>query len=234
MSMILISGNANIVLKDYLINKGHLLCEVAKTASVYDAVSLHPDIYLCKLDDELIVSKDQLPFLERQLNECGIRYITGASRLGYGYPENIKYNAVQLGKQFIHNTKFTDPVLLKVAREKGLVLIHVNQGYTKCNIVAVDANSTITSDGGIAAALKAHGINTLVVSPSHVKLEGFPYGFIGGASGRIDDEIIFNGNLRAHPDCSKIRNFIEERGLRAVFFEEYPLEDIGSIIQITR
>ncbi|HHU17320.1 MAG TPA: hypothetical protein GXZ70_03740 [Clostridiales bacterium] len=95
-------------------------------------------------------------------------------------------------------------------------------------------NSAITSDNGIAAALKSHSIDTLTISTANVRLKGFPYGFLGGASGRIDDKIIFNGNLSAHPDYLRIKDFIEERGLRVVFFEEYPLEDIGSIIQITK
>ncbi|MDD4564138.1 MAG: hypothetical protein PHE79_01430 [Eubacteriales bacterium] len=232
MSMILISENANIVLKDHLINKGHLLCEVVKTASVYDAISSHPDIYACKLDDELIVSKDLLPFSEKLLMERNIKYIPGASIPGYRYPENIIYNAVQLGTHFVHNTKYTDPILLNAALEKELCLVHVNQGYTKCNTVSVDANSAITSDNGIASALTFHGIDALVATPGHVKLESFPYGFLGGASGRVDDEIIFNGNLSNHPDYFRIKNFIEERKLRVVFFEDYPLEDIGSIIQL--
>lgn len=234
MSIILISENANKILKDYLKNKGHILCEVVKTDSVYEAVSTHPDIYFCKLDDEFIIAKEQLPFMERLLTEYEIKYVPGSSLMGYKYPENIRYNAVQLGRYFIHNMKYTDPVLLNTARGKDLILIHVNQGYTKCNIVTVDKNSAITSDNGIAAALKSHNIDTLTISPASVRLKGFPYGFLGGASGRIDDEIIFNGNLSAHPDYLRIRDFIEERGLRAVFFNEYPLEDIGSIIQITK
>jgi len=232
MSMILISENANIVLKEYLIQKGHLLCEVAKTSSVYDAISSHPDIYFCKLDDKLIVSKDKLPFVEKILMEWEISYIPGSSALGFKYPENIKYNAVQLGMHLVHNTKYTDPILLNTAREKKLHLLHVNQGYTKCNIVSVDENSAITSDKGIAAALELHNIDTLIIEAANVGLEGFPYGFLGGASGRVDNEIIFNGNLLAHPDYHRIKDFIEVRGLRVVFFEEFPLEDIGSIIQI--
>ncbi len=125
MSIILISENANIILKDFLRNTGHILCEVVKTDSVYDAVSSHPDIYLCKLDDELVISMEQLPLLEKLLTKYEIKYTPGSSTMGYKYPENIRYNAVQLGKHFIHNMKYTDPVLLKTAQEKGLIFIHV-------------------------------------------------------------------------------------------------------------
>ncbi len=63
-----------------------------------------------------------------------------------------------------------------------------------------------------------------------MELPGYDTGFIGGTSGRVGDEIIFNGDLSAHPDCQAIRQFIEERGLKVRYFSGYPLRDIGSII----
>ncbi|MFR2966829.1 MAG: DUF6873 family GME fold protein [Anaerovoracaceae bacterium] len=60
---------------------------------------------------------------------------------------------------------------------------------------------------------------------------GYKYGFLGGASGRIGDEIVFNGDLAAHSDYEEIKSFIQERGLRLVYFRQYPLTDIGSIIE---
>ncbi|HVI40969.1 MAG TPA: hypothetical protein VM577_09935, partial [Anaerovoracaceae bacterium] len=132
----------------------------------------------------------------------------------------------------IHSTKHTDPVILSRAMELGLQLINVKQGYTKCNLVIVDENSAITSDMGLAVSLKKHNLEVLLISSGHVGLEGFPYGFLGGTSGRAGNEIIFNGNLSAHPDYKKIKQFIQKRGLQVTYFEEYPLEDIGSIIQL--
>jgi len=132
----------------------------------------------------------------------------------------------------MHNAKHTDPVILNKAKELGLESIHVKQGYTKCSLVILDDNAAITSDKGLAAALKKYGIDILLITHGHVNLPGFPYGFLGGASGKVDDEIIFNGNLSAHPDFEKIKDFICQRGLKVTWFEEYPLEDIGSIIQL--
>ena len=66
-----------------------------------------------------------------------------------------------------------------------------------------------------------------------MKLRGADTGFIGGASGRVDDEIVFNGDLSAHPNLKKITAFIEARGLGCKWFDSYVLEDIGSIITVT-
>lgn len=232
MSIIFLSETANNKLKEYLRSKGHSLCEIKKTSAVYNAISSHPDIYICKLRDELVVSKDQLPNIENHLIKSGVKYMVSASTLGYEYPENIKYNAVQIGRHFIHNTKYTDHILLSLAKSKGLNFIHVNQGYTKCNLVVIDDHSVITSDLGIAKSLKSNHIEVLMVSNGHVSLPGFNYGFLGGASGRVGNEIIFNGDLPAHPDYPAIKNFILGCGIEIKYFEEYELGDMGSIIEI--
>ena len=77
-------------------------------------------------------------------------------------------------------------------------------------------------------------MNVLLVEPGFVKLRGANTGFIGGASGRIDDKIVFNGDLSAHPNFREIAGFIEERGLGCKWFGLYELEDIGSIITVTK
>lgn len=232
MNTICLSENANSILKDALRGKGYELIEIAGTDKVYDAISSHADIYLCKICDKLIVAPVQLPFIAETLQNKGIYHVSGAKDPGGRYPENVNYNAAQIGRRLIHNMKHTDPAVLFAAREHGLELIDVNQGYSKCNLVVVDEDSAITSDMGLAFSLKKQGLDVLVISGGDVKLEGFPYGFLGGASGRVGDEIIFNGNLSAHPDFQAIKEFIQSKGLRPVWFGEYPLEDVGSMIEI--
>lgn len=232
MKTICLSENANRILKDALLDKGHELIEIAGTDKVYDAIASHGDIYLCKIGFELVVAPVQLPFIQEKLLKNGISFVPGAEDPGSKYPENVRYNAAQIGSRLIHNIKHTDPNLVLAAEERGLELIDVKQGYTKCNLVVVDEDSAITSDMGLAAALKKRGLDILTISQEHVRLKGFSYGFLGGASGRVGDEIVFNGNLSAHPDFEAIKEFIHKRRLRAVWFEEYPLEDIGSIIEV--
>lgn len=232
MNTVCLSENTNRMLKEYLRRSGCGLIEVRRTDAVYDAIASHGDIYLCKICDELIVSPEQLPLIREELLHSRVRFAPGTSALGFHYPYNVRYNAAQLGGYLIHNTKHTDPVILSRAKELKLEPIHVKQGYTKCNLVIVDENSVITSDEGLAADLGKRGIDVLPVAQGYVRLTGFPYGFLGGASGRVDDEIIFNGNLAAHPDFEKIRDFIRQKGLLPVWFEEYPLEDIGTMIQL--
>jgi len=210
MSKVYISEDANPLLKEYLSGSNHIIVEIKSTDQVYESISSHPDIFMCKINDEIIQSKNDL---------------------GYSYPDNVKYNGVQIGKYFIHHTGYTASKLISAVKAADLMTVHVSQGYTKCNIVAVDENSIITSDEGIRNKLVPLGLDVLLISAGNVKLKGFSYGFLGGASGSVGNFIVFNGDLSAHPDYIKISDFILSRGLKLKYFEEYQLEDIGSIIE---
>jgi len=211
MSTIYISETANTLIIEELKSQGHDIRVVNLSDVTYTPVSSHPDIYMCSMGSDNPV------------------FFGEPSKIGSKYPANIIYNAACTGKFFLHNLKYTDPELLKSASE--MELINVPQGYTKCNTLIVDEDSIITSDEGIAKSC-SHKMNVLLVSPGHIKLQGFSYGFIGGASGRIDNTIYFNGDLSSHPDHKKITDFIKARDLDIKYFSEYPLEDIGSIIAL--
>jgi hypothetical protein len=71
----------------------------------------------------------------------------------------------------------------------------------------------------------------LKVQGGGVLLPGFDTGFIGGCSGRVGNELIFNGNLEKHPDFERIRNFVTSKNVKLKYFTDYELCDIGSILE---
>lgn len=227
MSTIYLSETANPLLIEYLRELGHKIMIIEMTDITYRPVSSHPDIYMCSMGPGRPV------------------YFGCPDKIGSKYPDNIIYNAACTGKYFIHNTKYTEPELLAFTNKnyfaeisgsysgkthESLEIIDVPQGYTKCNTLIVDENSIITSDVGIYNSCYSK-LDILLIKTGHIILQNFNYGFIGGASGRIGDTIIFNGNLEQHPDYEKITAFIESRNFKIKYFTEYPLEDIGSIIE---
>ena len=215
MRKIYLSKNAGAPLLEYLSSAGRALELIDTQGITYSAVSSHTDIFCCRMG----------------AGESAEIFLGDTAELGFNYPENVKFNAVCLDKYFIHNLKHTSPALLDEAQKRGLELINVKQGYTKCNVVVVDGHSVITADDGIFRALSKYSdIDVLKIRQGFVKLSGFEYGFLGGASGRVGNEIIFNGNLAAPPDFDVICEFIKSRGLEVRYFPEYELEDIGSII----
>lgn len=215
MNKIYISKNANKILIDYLKEKGFFIESVSTSGVVPKALSCHPDIFLCKMG---IYSDSPI-------------FIAEKDAIGMHYPKDIAFNAACTGKYFIHNLSFTNENLLLAAKQMGMKLINVRQGYSKCSIVVVDENSIITYDEGIVKACSRYpNLDVLLISPGFVKLNGYDTGFIGGTSGHINNEIIFHGNLSAHPDFEKIVHFIEKRNLKCKWFPQFELTDIGSII----
>lgn len=215
MKKIYIAENANNVLKDYLADKARALEFITSTGIVDPAISCHPDIFLCKMG----ITEDAPIFFAEK------------SDLGFEYPEDVAFNAACTGKYFIHNLDYTNPRLLQAAKDLGMELIHVRQGYTKCSTVIVDEYAIITYDEGIVRACSKYpDLEVLQISPGFIRLDGYDTGFIGGCSGRIGNEVIFNGDLSAHPDFNRIRSFIESHGLTCRWFSEYKLTDIGSIL----
>ena len=208
MRKIYVSNKAHQCLIDYLKNKKYLINYV-KCPKVYPAIDTHPDIVMCHLGSQLFMGDYE--------------------KIGETYPKDVPYNCACTGKYFIHNLKYTDEVLLAKAKELGMTFINVKQGYTKCNTVIVNQDAIITSDMGIYNGCKEQ-MKVLLISPGQVLLPGMNTGFLGGASGRIGREIIFNGDLSQHKDFQAIVDFIQSEGLKAVWFEGCPLTDIGTII----
>lgn len=207
---VIVSSDAGKELKKYLSEKADLMI-FEPIDTVAEPVRCHPDLVYCRLKEDIIFMGN-----ERLLKPV--------------YPGDIIYNGFSTGKYFIHDLEHTERQLLKAVNDLELIPVNVKQGYACCSIVPVDEDSIITYDRGIAKAAEAAGLSVLTIGPGHVELPGYDTGFIGGTSGRVGDEIIFNGDLSSHPDCQGIRQFIEERGLKVRYFSGYPLRDIGSII----
>lgn len=150
------------------------------------------------------------------------------------YPNDANLNICCVGKNFIFNPKVSDKVIISYLTEQGRVPIHCRQGYCKCSVCVVDDNSIICADKGIIAAATAAGLDVLEIQTGHIILEGYDYGFIGGAAIKISsDKMAFTGTLDIHPDKRKILDYLEIRGIEPVYLTETPAFDIGSAVVLT-
>ena len=201
-------------LREYIRGLGYQVEEIKPVEAINSPVTTHPDIQMCRLG-----CSDASPVIRANTEEL--------SCMNETYPSDVSFNAACTGSYFIHNLNYTNPRLLEAAREAGMELIQVKQGYAKCSVVVVDECAIITYDAGIAAACS--DLDVLLVEPGHVQLEGYNTGFIGGTSGRVGGTVVFNGDLLEHPQGQDIREFIESRGLNCHWFS-WPLTDIGSVI----
>ena len=228
MNIIFLSELADKALIDYMETKGAVVL-VPKDDRFDDRISSHPDLVISIIDDTLIIDENAHRNIYEQLNTLGVPYVMGSSRLADIYPQDIAYNAVITKNILLHNLSHTNPVLLAHSSNTGKKLISVKQGYTKCSTVVISDNALITSDQGIYKAAK-DSMNLLLVQPGHVLLEGYDFGFLGGTSGLLEDTVIFHGDLSKHPDFIKIKAFVEKTQKKLLYFEDFPLRDIGSIL----
>jgi Histone acetyltransferase len=228
MNIIFLSELADKTFIDYMRTRGTVIL-VPKDERFDERISSHPDLVISILDGSLMIDENAHSKLFHQLDELRIPYVTGTSNLSAAYPHDVAYNAVITKDVLLHHLDYTNPLLLSHCKDSNKKLIAVNQGYTKCSTVVVDNNILITSDPGIYHATKDL-LKVLFVQPGHVSLEGFDFGFLGGTSGVIEDTVIFHGDLRKHPDYLRIVAFLEEAHKKVLFFEEFPLTDIGSIL----
>ncbi len=227
MNIIFLSEMADHVLIDYMRTRGTVVL-IPKDERFDHRINTHPDLVMTIIDDTLVIDENANKKIFEQLDALDIPYVIGNSRLASFYPMDIAYNAVVTKDFFLHNLEYTNSLLLQHSKNTNKTVIPVKQGYTKCSTVVVNDTTLITSDLGIYNAAKDH-MNILLIEAGAVILEGYDYGFLGGCSACFEDTIVFHGDLSKHPDYLKIKAFVEAAQKNLVYFEEFPLTDIGSI-----
>ena len=192
-------------------------------------VSFHTDLSVFSFGDILICAPYLYDLLSKKLENVTV--ICGSAAFS-PYPHEITYNAALVGNKLFCKTEYTCKKILDECENRGIIPINVPQGYAKCSTVVVNDNCIITSDRSIQKAAEKEGIDVLLVSNEGVFLDGYPNGFIGGASVVTDKEVIFIGNIFCSPDARKIIDFVELNGKKVVSFIEEKLYDIGSPIAL--
>lgn len=240
MKQVYLSEWAGKPLVEYLKKAGYHINFIRQNNYVDHRISTHADLFMCQFG---------------LWNEAGL-FLGDAEKLGTDYPKDIIYNAVCTRDYFVHMLTESDPDMMQAMMLWRKTIVHrtddteqmkiigVSQGYSRCTCLPVDNRSFITADVGLANALESQDASVLTIKPGSILLPGFDYGFIGGCAGHIyidnltDSDgpkqraIILNGDLSRHPDFEKISDFIKSRNIYPIYFEEYPLEDIGSILSM--
>lgn len=196
----------------------------------YEAISGHPDVFMTKIKDTLVVAPNTPDIFVDTLLSKGIHFQFGKFPVGEKYPETSHYNAMIDNTFILHNVKFTDPIIL--LNTEGLKKIKVKQGYCQCNCLSLNGKAYVCSDRGIEKSLKEIGANVLYVNPLDIVLDGFLHGFVGGTAGICDDTIVFAGSLNQMICGDQLRKFVLDFGFKIVELYEGPLVDIGGLLFI--
>ena len=202
----------------------------------YPSISSHPDIFFFCKDERHCKSAICAPNIPvgtwHALSVLDIK--EGISYVGHKYPETCHYNAVGVGNILIHNMLHTDSSILEFYGKiwKKSVQLNVNQGYTRCNLLALNENNYITSDFGIKKALEENGFNVFYVDPHQITLPGHDHGFFPGCCGLVDDCVVVCGALKHLKECKELKKFIRRNNMKIIELYDGELIDVGSIFFI--
>lgn len=225
--------------KNMLKYLGYKLVPLKKSVFVYPEISSHTDIFAIKIGDTLVCEKNTYEDMEFMLKNSEFNIVSGKEEVGPQYPQDVKYNVCLFGRYAVHNFKYTDSKVLKMLKDLKYEMINVEQGYSNCSIAVIDDSSVITTDKKIAEKLIANNISVLLLDymPDIKLLDEYGNyssmnGFIGGAMGKVDNNVIIFGDLCKIDRENRIREFIESRNLKIIEFEGLDVIDYGGLIEL--
>lgn len=237
MKQLIIDKRMRILEKEKLEELGYNLVEIQKSLEVYEEISSHVDIFVCKIGNKIIIEPNQYELIHKIIYEK-FKIEKGQEKIGHNYPSDIKYNVCTIGKKALHNFEFCDSKLKQELINQGYELVNTTQGYTNCSIAVIDENSAIVTDKGLYKILQKHNIDVLYLpyEPNIKLLNGQEYskrkGFIGGAISRVGNKIIIFGDLKKIDKEGIIREFISKKSLEILEFEGLDVVDYGGIVEI--
>lgn len=203
----------------------------AKNPCIDPCVSTHADMAALYLGDgHILLDKKQIQ-LKSELSELGYRVSETAEEIKESYPGDIKLNFTLVADFIMGRISDADVKVVELTEPKKK--INVRQGYCKCSTLVVGENSIITDDASIHRKVLENGFDSLLISKGDICLDGHGYGFIGGASGKIDkDTVVFFGDVTKHSDFQSIRAFLTKYGCSYVCTDDSQLRDIGGIVAL--
>ncbi len=223
---IIIAGNISGDIKASLSELGFMTLPTCQNTNVLEPLQYHADMQISLVGDTLVCDPGLYEFYSESLADCKLKLVRGKKQTQCNYPKDVAYNIKVIEKNVFHNFKHTDPVLYD--NVKGYNLIDVSQGYSGCSICRAGKRAIITADTGIHTAAIQNGIESLLISPGHIALPGFDYGFVGGASFWHNDCVYFFGDASKHPDYGRIEEFCISQGSRICMLGTGELFDYGS------
>ena len=204
--------------------------QVPKCSLIAEAVSTHPDMLFSVIGEGRVIT-DRGYFAANKtffdaLKKKGVTVTLSERSLSDKYPNDILFDAIRTERLLVGNLKHTVPELFG----DGIKAVNVRQGYALCSTLLLDG-AAISSDVGICDALRKNGYEALQIQSGGIRLNGYGYGFIGGASAVLQREkaVLFFGNVYKHPDGERIVRFCEERGYKVYCDEGTPLTDCGGV-----
>ncbi len=225
-----IFGKLSCTQENELTNMGIDLHQIAALPQIESSLQYHADLAVNPIPGNRIIILPSQSFLKVKLISMGFSVIINKKEAASPYPTDCMLNFVDTKNYFIGNANICSCV-----KSESQIRIHCKQGYSKCSVVPVTENAIITDDDAIATKASEQGIDVCIVRKGCIKLENYPYGFIGGSCGKLSKDILaFCGNINTHCDHTAIKSFLRNYNVYAISLSNEELTDVGSIIPLTQ
>lgn len=184
-------------------------------------VASHPDMLLFPYGEGFLTAGSYYREHREFFDALSLPLTLTEEEIGAKYPHDVLLNAFAIeGKIF--GGKHISKRIASLGKH-----IAVAQGYARCS-VSFFGKGSVTSDPSLYAALTAEGVDTLLIEAGNILLEGYGYGFIGGASLTLSPTLTaFFGRLEDHPDFERMQDFAAKKGVTLLSLTNEPLTDCG-------
>ncbi|MDO5719076.1 MAG: hypothetical protein Q4P34_08835 [Tissierellia bacterium] len=230
---IIISNRADRKIFSLFESMGIMTIETIDNPSLPKPVADHPDMSIHPVRKDLFVIDPMVyDYYYEKLSPYRIEIIKASKNLGERYPHDCRLNISRIKNYYIHNS-YSDPLLSNLFELESFKKIEVKQGYCKCSTLIINCDTIVTSDKGIYKSLLKNNINSFLIPPGFIKLEGYEYGFIGGVGGLIGSKRLFlSGDPNEFLYGNDLINILNKYSIEPIYVKGLPFVDIGSIICI--
>lgn len=213
---------------DFLSQLGYECVPVIVSDRVSAPISAHSDVLYRKIDSNtIIVSACQRANFA--CLEASDYNVIVCDKLSAGYKTESFLNFIINDNFIIKNPNTALKLDDKYTNDKKI--INIKQGYTSCSVIQVTEQAYITDDDNIYNVLSDNNLACLKIKKGDIELNGYDYGFIGGASVKLDENnILFFGDISDATDKNNVIDFLNNYRINAVFINGKKLKDIGSAL----
>ena len=216
-----------------LVEHGFSVIKLPKMATLPPPIASHTDILSFKLGDKIFFSEKYFEEFFEALAPLDAEKVTKTkSSQGANYPLDAIFNGLVMGNKLFCKADTFSKEIISYAVSLGMKIQPVKQGYPACTTLKISENAAITSDRGMARALKNENISVLEIENGGILLPPYEYGFIGGAGAVYGDKVYFFGDIEKHSDADKILEFIRKHGKSVISLSQETLRDLGGILFI--
>lgn len=229
---IIVSYKVSKQMKEFLKQKGIKVISTCRSPNLPEFIDDHPDLQIHPISfNKFLVDKDLFNYYKRVLSEFDIELIKSLNSIGPKYPLDSLLNVARISNYYIHN----DIIDERLKMELDQLFLHhifVKQGYSKCSTLNINYDTIITQDMGIHKKILSLGLNSHLISPGSIKLDGYSTGFIGGCGGMISkDQLLLSGDPSEYRYLDELKDILSIYNI-SIIYPDLEFRDVGSIIPI--